>query len=68
MSQTGKKKEPRQSRVKVIWFFLRPYKFQVIALFILAGIAGVLETAAGQIRDKELAAYCRRAAARIKNP
>lgn len=45
MNQTIKKKEPGQSKLKIIWFFLRPYKLQVVALFILAVIAGLLETA-----------------------
>jgi subfamily B ATP-binding cassette protein MsbA len=45
MSQTEKTKEPEQSKFKIMWFFLRPYKLQVLALFILAVIAGLLETA-----------------------
>ena len=45
MSQARKKKDPSQSKLKIIWFFLRPYKLQVVALFVMAGIAGLLETA-----------------------
>ena len=45
MSQARKRKEPGQSKLKIIWFFLRPYKLQVVALFVMAGIAGLLETA-----------------------
>ena len=40
-----KKKELEQSRLKIIWFFLKPYKLRVVALFILASAVGFLETA-----------------------
>ncbi len=45
MTQIGKSKDFRQSHLKTIWFFLKPYKFHVLALFILASLIGVLETA-----------------------
>ena len=45
MTQLGKIKDFRQSQLKTIWFFLKPYKFHVVALFILASLIGVLETA-----------------------
>ena len=38
-------KDFSQSKLKVIWFFLRPYKFHVATLFILSSIIGVLESA-----------------------
>ena len=46
MVQTENNKELSQSKLKIIRFFLRPYKLHILALFILASIIGVLETTA----------------------
>jgi ABC-type multidrug transport system fused ATPase/permease subunit len=43
MIQT-EKKNLSQLKLKIIWFFLKPYKLHVVALFILASIIGVLES------------------------
>ncbi len=45
MPQTEKRKDSRQSNLKTIWFFLKPYKLPMAALFILALLIGILETA-----------------------
>ena len=45
MAQTGKDKDTKQSKLKIIWFFLKPYKLCVFGLFVLAAVIGVLETA-----------------------
>lgn len=37
-------KEFGQSKLKTTWFFLKPYKLHVLALFILASTIGLLET------------------------
>lgn len=44
MTEAENKRDLRPSGLKVIWFFLRPYKLPVIALFVLSLIVGVLET------------------------
>lgn len=44
MTETVSNKVIRPSRLKVIWFFLRPYKLHIISLFILSLVVGVLET------------------------
>lgn len=38
-------KDLSQPKLKIIWFFIKPYKLHVVALFILASIIGLLETA-----------------------
>ena len=43
MTQTENNKDFRQSKLKTLWFFMKPYKLHVVALFILASIIGVLE-------------------------
>lgn len=43
MTQTRKNEDFRQSKLKTLWFFLKPYKLHVVTLFILASIIGVLE-------------------------
>jgi len=43
MRQTGKGEEFSQSKLETIWFFLKPYKLHVVALFLLASLIGVLE-------------------------
>jgi len=40
----AEKEKFSQSKLKTIWFFLKPYKLHVAALFILALLIGVLET------------------------
>ncbi|MBA7684777.1 hypothetical protein ES703_93186 [subsurface metagenome] len=45
MTRTKLDKELNQPKLKTIWFFLKPYKLQVVALFVLALVIGVLETA-----------------------
>jgi ABC-type multidrug transport system fused ATPase/permease subunit len=45
MAKTSKDKDFRESKLKTLWFFLKPYKLHVVALFILASVIGVLETA-----------------------
>ena len=45
MTQIENKKDFSQSKLKTIWFFLKPYKLHALALFILSLIIGVLETA-----------------------
>jgi len=44
MTQTENNRDFGQSKLKTLWFFLKPYKLHVVALFILASIIGVLET------------------------
>lgn len=39
-----KNKDFSQSKLEIMWFFLKPYKLRVVALFILASVIGVLET------------------------
>lgn len=46
MTETVSNKVIRPSRLKLIWFFLRPYKLHIISLFILSLVVGVLETTA----------------------
>ena len=46
MTQTENHKELRPSGLKIVWFFLKPYKLHVVSLFILSLMAGVLETTA----------------------
>ena len=38
MAQTGKDKDAKQSKLKTIWFFLKPYKLCVFGLLVLAAI------------------------------
>ena len=44
MAETRGNIDTKQSKLKTIWFFLRPYKGHVFALFVLAGLIGMLET------------------------
>ena len=44
MTQTDNKKDFSKSKLKIIWFFLKPYKLRAVALFILSSIIGLLET------------------------
>jgi len=44
MKETKSRKKFEPSRLKVIWFFLRPYKYHIMALFILSLVVGILET------------------------
>lgn len=39
-----KHKDFQQSHLKMIWFFLKPYKLHVVGLFVLALLIGILET------------------------
>ena len=45
MRQTGNGEKFSQPKLKTIWFFLKPYKSHVVALFLLASAIGILETA-----------------------
>ncbi len=45
MKQTENKEDFSQSKLKTIWFFLKPHTLHVIALFVLSLIIGVLESA-----------------------
>jgi len=44
MKQTERKGNRRYSRLKVIWFFLGPYRLPIILLFLLSLVIGVLES------------------------
>jgi len=46
MTGTGNSKDTSPSKLRTIWFFLKPYKFHVAGLFVLALVIGVLETTA----------------------
>ena len=39
-----KKRSHNHSRIKVIWFFLRPYRLHIILLFLLSLVIGILES------------------------
>ena len=43
MTRTKLDKEFNQPKLKTIWFFLKPYKLYVTALFLLASAIGILE-------------------------
>ena len=43
MTQIEDKEDFSQSKLKTIWFFLKPYRLNVVALFILSSIIGLLE-------------------------
>jgi ABC-type multidrug transport system fused ATPase/permease subunit len=45
MTQAEDKKDFSQSRLKTVWFFLKPFKLQVVVLVILSLLAGGLEAA-----------------------
>jgi len=45
MTQSENDKRLSHSKLKIVWFFLKPYKLQVAALFVLALVIGFLETA-----------------------
>ena len=45
MKQAKSNKVFRQPALKIIWFFLKPYKAHVVVLFVLASLIGFLETA-----------------------
>jgi ATP-binding cassette subfamily B protein len=44
MTKTKSNNQLKPSGLKVIWFFLRPYKIYIVSLFILSLLAGVFET------------------------
>ena len=45
MSETILNSNERLSRLQVIWFFIKPYKIQILVLFILFLLVGTLEAA-----------------------
>ncbi len=45
MAQTRLDTDSKQSNLKTMWFFLKPYKLHVFGLFVLAAIIGLLEAA-----------------------
>lgn len=45
MKQNITRDSPKQSKLNFIWFFIRPYKLRILALFILFLLAGGLEAA-----------------------
>ena len=44
MTQAKSDKASRQPALKLVWFFLKPYKAHVVVLFVLASLIGFLET------------------------